>query len=81
VLEDGVTKAEKTLIEAGNVELVRMQRDALQRTIEPRLVDCVERLTGRMVTTFLSGTSTPADSSVEVFLLGGETRAGSPGSR
>ena len=81
VLEDGVTKAEKTLIEAGNVELVRMQRDALQRAIEPRLVDCVERLTGRMVTTFLSGTSTPADSSVEVFLLGGETRAGSPGSR
>jgi uncharacterized protein YbcI len=81
VLEDGATKSERTLIDAGNLELVRVQRDALQRAIEPRLVECVERLTGRTVTTFLSGTSTPADSSVEVFLLEPETAAGRHGSR
>ncbi len=69
VLENGVTKAERTLMDAGQVELVRAQRDALQRALEPRLVECVERLTRRTVTTFMSGTSTPADASVEVFLL------------
>lgn len=81
VLENGVTKAERTLIDAGNVELVRTQRDALQRVMEPRLVGCVERLTGRSVMTFLSGTSTLADSSVEVFLLEPASRAEAIGAR
>jgi uncharacterized protein YbcI len=48
---------------------VRRQRDALQRAMEGRLVACVERLTGRAVRSFLSGTSTLAESSVEVFVL------------
>jgi uncharacterized protein YbcI len=69
LLEDSATKAETNLVAAGNTELVRAARDAVQRAMEPQLVAAVERLTGRKVRTFLSGTSTLADSSVEVFLL------------
>lgn len=69
VLEDGATKAEQSLVAAGQSQLVRVQRDALQRVVEPELVACVERLTGREVATFLSGSSTDADAAVEVFIL------------
>ncbi len=69
LLEDGATKAETSLVAAGRDELVRLQRDALQRAMQPQLVAAVEQLTGRTVRTFLSGTSTFGESSVEVFVL------------
>jgi uncharacterized protein YbcI len=69
LLDDGATKAERNLVAAGKADLVRVQRDALQRAMESELVAAVERLTGRTVRTFLSGSSTPGDSSVEVFVL------------
>ena len=69
LLEDGATKAESNLVAAGRDELVRVQRDALQRAQEPQLVAAVERLTGRTVRTFLSGTSRFGEDSVEVFVL------------
>ncbi len=69
LLEDGATRAETNLVAAGNAELVRHGRDALQRAMEPQLIAAVERLTRRSVRTFLSGISTLADSSVEVFVL------------
>lgn len=69
LLEDGATSAERNLVEAGRDELVRAQRDALQRALEIDLIACVERLTGRTVRTFLSGTSTNVETSVEVFVL------------
>ena len=69
LLEDGATKAEVNLVAAGRAELVREQRDVLQRAMEDRLVATVERLTQRRVHTFLSGNSTLGESSVEVFLL------------
>ena len=69
LLEDGATKSEVNLVAAGRVELVRQQRDALQRAMEAQLTAVVERLTGRTVRTFLSGSSTLAEDSVEVFVL------------
>jgi uncharacterized protein YbcI len=69
LLENGATRAEANLIAAGRSELVRLQRDAIQRAMEPQLIDLVERLTGRTVRTFLSGTSTPGEDSVEVLVL------------
>jgi len=69
LLEDGATRAERHLIDAGKNELVRLQRDTLQRAMETELVACVERLTGRAVASFLSGINTAGDSSVEVFVL------------
>ena len=69
VLEDGATKAETNLIAAGRDELVRRQRDALQHAMASQLVGVVERLTGRSVRKFLSGTSKHGEASVEVFIL------------
>jgi uncharacterized protein YbcI len=70
LLEGGATSGERNLVEAGKGNLVREQRDAVQRLMEKQLNEAIERLTGRPVVKFLSGTDTPADSSVEVFLLG-----------
>jgi len=69
LLEDGATKTERNLVAVGRDDLVRAQRDAVQRAMEDQLVAAVERLTGRAVRNFLSGTSTLGDSSVEVFVL------------
>lgn len=69
VLEDATTAAERTLLEGGRTDLVREQRHTLQLLMEERLTACVERLTGRRVRTFLSGTNPLGDASVEVFLL------------
>jgi uncharacterized protein YbcI len=69
LLEDGATRAEVNLVAAGKAELVRRQRDALQRAQEPELVEAIERLTGRTVHTFLSGTSGHGESSAEIFIL------------
>jgi len=69
LLEDGATRAEVNLVAAGRAELVRQQRDALQRAQEGELVEAIERLAGRTVRTFISGTSTHGESSTEVFVL------------
>lgn len=69
LLENGATRAEVNLVAAGREELVRVQRDALQRAMEPQLVAAVERLTGRTVRTFLSGSSGRGEDAVEVFVL------------
>ena len=69
VLEDSATRAEQTLVTAGKADLVRLQRDALQRAMGPQLIAAVERLTGRRVRTFMSGTDEWGGSSVEAFVL------------
>jgi uncharacterized protein YbcI len=69
VLEDGATRAEANLVAAGRDDLVRLQRDALQRAMKPRLVAAVERLTGRRVKSFLSGMSDLGEDAVELFVL------------
>jgi uncharacterized protein YbcI len=78
LLEDGATRAEVNLVAAGRPELVREQRDVLQRAMEAQLVAAIERLTGRKVRTFLSGSSTHGESAVEVFVL--EPQSPPPGS-
>ena len=69
VFEDSGTRAEYTLVSAGKAELVRLQRDALQRVMAPALIAAVERLTGRRVRTFISGTDETGGSAVEAFVL------------
>jgi Na+-translocating membrane potential-generating system (MpsC) len=68
-VEDGATRAERNLVAAGKSDLVRIQRDALQRAMGPQLVAAVERLTSRTVRTFLSGSDEEGGSSIEAFLL------------
>jgi uncharacterized protein YbcI len=75
VFEDGATRAEQSLVSAGKADLVRLQRDALQRALGPDLIAAVERLTHRRVRLFLSGMDELGGSSVEAFVL--EPEAGS----
>ena len=42
VLEDGATRAERNLVAAGKSDLVRVQRDALQRAMGPQLIAAVD---------------------------------------
>lgn len=69
VLENGATRAERNLVAAGKAELVRIQRDALQRAMGPQLIEAVERLTRRSVRTFMSGMDEFGSSSIEAFVL------------
>jgi uncharacterized protein YbcI len=69
VFEDGATRAERNLVAAGKSELVRWQRDALQRAMGPDLIAAVERLTNRRVRTFLSGSDEDAGCAIEAFVL------------
>ena len=66
---DSMTKAERNLVAAGKDDVVRQLRDSTQRTMETELVGAVERLTEQRVGTFISGTATRGDASVEVFVL------------
>jgi uncharacterized protein YbcI len=79
LFEDGATRAEVNLVAAGRAELVRLQRDVLQRVMEEQLVAAVERLTQRKVRTFLSGSSTHGESAVEVFVLEPLSESGDQG--
>jgi uncharacterized protein YbcI len=76
VFEDGATRAEQNLVAAGEARLVRIQRDALQRALAPKLVAAVERLTSRTVRTFMSGMDEGGAASIEAFLLEPELTAG-----
>lgn len=76
VFEDGATRAERNLVAAGKSELVRLQRDALQRAMASQLIAAVERLTGRTVRTFLSGSDAEGASAIEAFILEPEPAAG-----
>jgi uncharacterized protein YbcI len=69
LLENGATRAETNLVAAGKSELVRLQRDALQRAMGPDLIAAVERLTNRRVRTFLSGTDHDGGAAIEAFVL------------
>jgi uncharacterized protein YbcI len=69
LLEHSLTKAEQNLIAAGEAEAVRRLRDVFQTSMETDLVAIVERLTGRRVRAFVSGSNVSTDTSTEVFLL------------
>ena len=79
LLENGATKGERKLVAAGRADVVRLGRDVLQHAMKDQLVAAVERLTGRKVRTFLSGTSALGESSVEVFVLEPEHSTPNPG--
>lgn len=77
VLEDSATNGERNLVAVGKSDLVRLQRGALQFAMAPQLIGAVERLTGRTVRSFYSGTDAEGASSIEAFALEPETPNGS----
>jgi uncharacterized protein YbcI len=72
VLEGTFTRAERTLVERGEVDAVQQIRRRFRQQMKEEFSAIVEQATGRAVRAFLSETNLEADISVEFFLLEGE---------
>lgn len=71
LLEDTMTKAERTLVAEGEVDATIQMRRTVQRTMRNTLSDLVADLTGRQVLAFMSDQHADPDYAVEVFVLEG----------
>jgi uncharacterized protein YbcI len=69
VLQETFTRAERTLVERGEVEAIQQIRRRFQQQMSEEFTALVEQATGRKVRAFLSETNLEADVSVEIFLL------------
>jgi uncharacterized protein YbcI len=69
VLEDTMTKAERSLASDGKEDFVLSMRHAFQETMREDFVAAVERLTGRKVVAFLSSNHVDPDLAAELFVL------------
>lgn len=69
VLEDALTKAERSLAAGGKTEAVREMREAFHDAMRADLVAAVEELTGCKVNAFMSSSHLDPDYAAEVFVL------------
>ena len=75
VLQDSLTKGERSLVRDGRADLVLRVRLAFQGTMREDLIAGVEGLTGRKVRAFLSANHMEPDVAIESFLLDGAVGA------
>ena len=78
LMRGGYTKFENTLFENGKFLDVRSMRHAFQDTMEGRLTEVIERLTGRQVAAFMSASHQQPDLQIEVFVLDGPPEPPAP---
>jgi uncharacterized protein YbcI len=69
VLQDTLTKGERSLVGDGFDELVLTMRKAFQGTMRHDLINGIEQILYREVVAFMSDNHTDPDVAVEVFLL------------
>ena len=69
VLQDTLTRGERTLVDAGESEAVLDLRRRWQRIMRSSFTGKIERLTGRKVIGFMSDNHIDPDIAVEVFIL------------
>jgi uncharacterized protein YbcI len=69
VLENNLTKAERSLVAGGREEIVLEARRAHQSTMRGELVAKVQQLTGRKVVAFMSDHHIDPDIATETFVL------------
>ena len=69
VLQDTLTKGERSLLRDGETSLVLANRQAFQKSMSTELVAAVERFSGRAVLAFLSANHIDPDYAVETFIL------------
>jgi uncharacterized protein YbcI len=69
MLSGGFTAAEQTLFEGGHGQSVRESRMKLQDTLEARMTEMIEELTGRQVVAFMNASHQEPDLSAAVFVL------------
>jgi uncharacterized protein YbcI len=68
-LEDIYTPAERTLIEAGDFEQVKVTRQSFQMAMRGPFTEAVEEVTGRKVIAFMSQVHRDPDMAAEIFVL------------
>ncbi|MBJ7331358.1 MAG: DUF2294 family protein [Solirubrobacteraceae bacterium] len=69
VLEETLTRAERTLVDTGRARVALEAREALHAAAQERLVGEVERISGRHVTVCLAAREVQPDVTVKIFLL------------
>jgi uncharacterized protein YbcI len=69
ILQETMTKAERSLVEAGRHAEVLPLRRSFQETMRDDLVAVVERLTASSVNAFMSANHIAPDTAAEIFLL------------
>ncbi len=69
ILEDVLTRAEKTLVAAGNTEQVHSMRMAFQEAVRDDFIALVEEATGRKVRAFVSQVHVDPELAVELFIF------------
>ena len=69
VLEETMTKAERTLVSAGEDDFVLRMRAALQHVMRQELTAAVEGLTRHKVVAFMSANHVAPDLAAELFVL------------
>lgn len=76
IFEDGLTKSERTLIGAGDVDQVTRNRQRITEAMRLESTAIIESLTGRTVTAYLAGLDPGANVSATVFLLDTQPESG-----
>jgi uncharacterized protein YbcI len=76
ILQDSMTKAERSLVEAGKDAEVLQLRRSFQETMRDDLVAVIERLTASRVNAFMSANHIAPDMAAEIFLLDSKVTAG-----
>lgn len=69
LMRGGFSRLEGTLFEDGKWIDVRTNRQIFQDTMEGRLTETIERLTGRQVAAFMSASHQQPDMQIEMFVL------------
>jgi uncharacterized protein YbcI len=69
VLQDTLTKGERSLLRDGEVALVLANRKAFQNSMATDMIAAVEQLSGRSTAAFLSANHIDPDIAVESFVL------------
>lgn len=69
VLREGMTRAERTMLDAGRESTVRHFRQEFEIEMTERLTTLVEELTGRRVVTYQSQVLFDPDMSIEMFVF------------
>jgi uncharacterized protein YbcI len=69
ILQDALTKAERSLAASGKTDAVHQMRTAFQDAMRPDLVATVEALTGCKVEAFMSTNHLDPDYAAEIFVL------------
>jgi uncharacterized protein YbcI len=69
ILEDTLTKGERSLVEAGHSDAVLDMRKAFQNSMREEAIATIEQLTGRRVIAFLSDNHIDPDIAAETFVF------------